>query len=114
MIWERDILTAISCLGEIVMASWFWQLRHLVVLAAFCLAVTTSWGGPVQAQRAEPTEITVFAAASLKNALDAAAADYEKATGNKVKIPMRLPRHLRNRLSWEQRQMSSFLPISIG
>ena len=43
-------------------------------------------GGQVQAQRTDTTEITVFAAASLKNALDAAAADYLKTTGNKVII----------------------------
>ena len=68
------------------MASWLRQARHLVVLAAFCLTVASLWGGQVQAQRTDTTEITVFAAASLKNALDAAAADYLKTTGNKVII----------------------------
>jgi molybdate transport system substrate-binding protein len=39
-----------------------------------------------QAQKTETTTITIFAAASLKNALDSAAAAYDKSTGNKAVI----------------------------
>jgi len=39
---------------------------------------------PAIAQKTETTTATVFAAASLKNALDAAAAAYQKNTGNKI------------------------------
>ncbi|MFT3732017.1 MAG: molybdate ABC transporter substrate-binding protein [Hyphomicrobium sp.] len=39
-----------------------------------------------QAQKTDTTTITIFAAASLKNALDSAAAAYGKSTGNKVVI----------------------------
>ncbi len=39
-----------------------------------------------QAQKTDTTTITIFAAASLKNALDSAAAAYDKSTGNKVVI----------------------------
>ncbi|MBS0239132.1 MAG: molybdate ABC transporter substrate-binding protein [Proteobacteria bacterium] len=39
-----------------------------------------------QAQKTDTTTLTIFAAASLKNALDGAAAAYEKSTGSKVVI----------------------------
>jgi len=39
-----------------------------------------------QAQKTDTTTLTIFAAASLKNALDDAAAAYEKSTGNKTVI----------------------------
>ncbi len=39
-----------------------------------------------QAQKTETSTVTIFAAASLKNALDSAAKAYEKSTGNKVVI----------------------------
>jgi molybdate transport system substrate-binding protein len=39
-----------------------------------------------QAQKTDTTTITIFAAASLKTALDGAAAAYEKSTGNKAVI----------------------------
>ncbi|MFA5956608.1 MAG: molybdate ABC transporter substrate-binding protein [Hyphomicrobium sp.] len=39
-----------------------------------------------QAQKTDTTTITIFAAASLKNALDSAAAAYDKSTGDKVVI----------------------------
>lgn len=61
--------------------------RAITAVLALALAAIASWvTGAAFAQRAEVTEITVFAAASLKNALDAAAADYQKATGAKVAI----------------------------
>jgi molybdate transport system substrate-binding protein len=56
------------------------KLRSLLVAAGLGVAALT----PVAAQRAEPT--LVFAAASLKNALDAAVADYTAETGNEVTI----------------------------
>jgi molybdate transport system substrate-binding protein len=39
-----------------------------------------------EAQKTETTTLTIFAAASLKNALDSAAKSYEASTGNKVVI----------------------------
>ena len=41
---------------------------------------------PVLAQKTETAGITIFAAASLKNALDSASAEYTKATGKKAVI----------------------------
>ena len=55
-----------------------------LALAGMMLATTLLIG--TQASKADPSTITVFAAASLKNALDDAAAAYEKSTGNKVVI----------------------------
>ncbi len=52
--------------------------RLPLLAAAFALALPT-------ASRAE--EITVFAAASLKNALDAIAADWQKTSGDRVVFP---------------------------
>ncbi|MBI1172916.1 molybdate ABC transporter substrate-binding protein [bacterium] len=51
--------------------------------ALMALAVATGLAAPVAAQAAE---ITVFAAASLKTALDAVAADWQKETGTTVTI----------------------------
>ncbi|PZR00963.1 MAG: molybdate ABC transporter substrate-binding protein [Cereibacter sphaeroides] len=51
--------------------------RRILLTAAIALSV----GGPVVAE-----EITVFAAASLKNALDAIAKDWQARTGNTVAI----------------------------
>ena len=39
-----------------------------------------------EAQKTETTTLTIFAAASLENALDDAAKSYETSTGNKVVI----------------------------
>lgn len=50
--------------------------RILPVTAVFCLLAT-----PIRSE-----EVVVFAAASLKSALDAVAADFEQATGNTVTI----------------------------
>lgn len=49
------------------------------------LLVSTLWAD-AQAQKTETATITVFAAASLKNALDDAAKAYEKSSGNKIVI----------------------------
>ncbi|MFI4973702.1 MAG: molybdate ABC transporter substrate-binding protein [Caulobacterales bacterium] len=54
--------------------------RRNLVLAA--LASLLAWAAPVLASAAEP--VTVFAAASLKNALDEAAADYTRQSGAAV------------------------------
>lgn len=53
-------------------------------LASIILAISCSV--VAQAQKAEATTLTVFAAASLKNALDSAASAYRARTGNKVVI----------------------------
>jgi molybdate transport system substrate-binding protein len=68
------------------MAFWILRARQLAAAALLVLTGAFTSVAPVWAQRAETTDITVFAAASLKNALDAVTADYLKATGNKVAI----------------------------
>ena len=56
--------------------------RLLFLLAAFLTALAAN--SPTRAETAEPT--LVFAAASLKNALDAVVEDYSKATGRTVTV----------------------------
>ncbi len=53
------------------------------MVAAWTLALALL-SAPAVAQKTETTTTTVFAAASLKTALDAASADYQKSTGNKI------------------------------
>jgi molybdate transport system substrate-binding protein len=60
------------------------RLSLRVALAG--LMLTSTFLIDAQAQKAGATTITIFAAASLKNALDAAAAAYKKSTGNKVVV----------------------------
>jgi molybdate transport system substrate-binding protein len=55
--------------------------RHLVLAFAFALLA-----GPFAWASAQAADITVFAAASLKNALDDAAKKYEAKTGDKVVV----------------------------
>ena len=52
-------------------------------LAGLMLVASLSFA---EAQKAETTTLTVFAAASLKNALDSAATAYQASTGNKTTI----------------------------
>jgi molybdate transport system substrate-binding protein len=58
-------------------------MRHLFRVASVVLCLAAAWGSPL-ARADEP--IVVFAAASLKNALDAAAADFHNGGGAEVKI----------------------------
>ncbi len=59
--------------------------RYLAMaLAGIVLAGPLSLAA--QAQKTDTTTVTIFAAASLKTALDSAAAAYEKSTGNKAVI----------------------------
>lgn len=60
------------------------RLSLKMALAGMMLVSTLLVGA--QAQKTDTTTITIFAAASLKTALDGAAAAYEKSTGNKVVI----------------------------
>lgn len=60
------------------------RLSLRIALAGMMLVSTLF--AEAQAQKADTTTITIFAAASLKNALDNAASAYEKSTGNKVVI----------------------------
>lgn len=53
----------------------------LAVLASAIFCMTSA-----QAQKTETKQITVFAAASLKNALDEASAGFTQSTGNKVTV----------------------------
>jgi molybdate transport system substrate-binding protein len=59
-----------------------WML--LLVIAASLTVLGTSMSETVGAERSEAAPVTVFAAASLKTALDGVTADYEASTGSKV------------------------------
>ncbi|HVZ04430.1 molybdate ABC transporter substrate-binding protein [Hyphomicrobium sp.] len=67
-----------------VSAPTFWRYAFKLAVA-FLLAFSTLCGS-ASAQKTNTTTTTVFAAASLKNALDAAASAYEKNTGNKIVV----------------------------
>lgn len=56
------------------------------VLSALAISIVVLAALSAQAQRLETTDITVFAAASLKTALDDVAAQYQKNTGSRVTI----------------------------
>ena len=60
--------------------------RRAFAALAIGLAAFTLHAPVAQAQKTETKTVTVFAAASLKNALDAAAAAYQTATGNSTTI----------------------------
>jgi molybdate transport system substrate-binding protein len=60
--------------------------RLFLGIALAGLMLTSTFFVEAQAQKTDTTTITIFAAASLKNALDNAAAAYEKSTGNKAVI----------------------------
>ena len=68
------------------MTEFLWRSRNVVSLLAWVVALTGSLCVPVLAQKTEATDITVYAAASLKTALDAVVTDYQKATGGKVTV----------------------------
>src|SRR5262245_47273915 len=55
-------------------------------LAALTAAVLVAWGLPQVPARAQAGDVVVFAAASLKNALDAISEQWQKETGKKVVI----------------------------
>jgi len=55
-------------------------------LRAFCIAAAMIVAMPSIAAKPEPAPITVFAAASLKESLDEAAAAYQGATGQSVRV----------------------------
>lgn len=55
-------------------------------LRALCIAAAMAVAMPGIAAKPDATPITVFAAASLKESLDEAAAAYEKATGQSVRV----------------------------
>ena len=59
-----------------------WLGRALGMGAAVLLA----WGPPQAPARAQGGDVVVFAAASLKNALDAINAQWQKETGKKASI----------------------------
>jgi len=55
-------------------------------LAALTAAVLVAWGLPQVPARAQAGDVVVFAAASLKNALDAISEQWQKETGKKAVI----------------------------
>jgi molybdate transport system substrate-binding protein len=59
-------------------------LRFHIMMVAVGALLIAAFSVAAQAQKAETTTTTVFAAASMKTALDAAAAAYQKSTGNKI------------------------------
>ena len=68
------------------MGAWFRRARSWTI-AALCICAATGFGiTGVGAQPPGTADITVFAAASLKTALDAVAADYQTAAGTKVVV----------------------------
>jgi molybdate transport system substrate-binding protein len=63
------------------------NLSHLTLKIALAgMMLVWTFLVEAQAQKTDTTTITIFAAASLKTALDGAAAAYEKSTGNKAVI----------------------------
>jgi len=60
--------------------------RRSLVVACTGLMLAGPLSLVAEAQKTETTTLTIFAAASLKNALDSAAKSYEASTGNKVVI----------------------------
>ena len=82
--------------------------RHIATLAAAAIML-------VSLPQAEAKEkITVFAAASLKTALDAVNAAWTAETGNEATISYAASSALPNRSSKARRPMSSSPPISTG
>lgn len=66
------------------MTSLHLQWRTATNTALAILASAVLLAGSAQAQKTETKQITIFAAASLKNALDEASAAFTQLTGNKV------------------------------
>jgi molybdate transport system substrate-binding protein len=60
--------------------------QYYLKLAIACMFLASALSVAVEAQKTETTTTTVFAAASMKTALDAAASAYEKSTGNKIVV----------------------------
>jgi molybdate transport system substrate-binding protein len=58
--------------------------RFSIRMVAASVLLVSALSAPAVAQKAETMTTTVFAAASLKTALDAASSAYEKSTGNKI------------------------------
>jgi molybdate transport system substrate-binding protein len=83
---ELDILTAISELAGVIMLSALKLSRRSLTVALAGLMLGSALSLVAEAQKTETTTVTVFAAASLKNALDDAKAAYEKNTGNKISV----------------------------
>ena len=55
-------------------------------MAGFAAAALLAWGPPQSAAQAQGNDLVVFAAASLKNALDAVNTEWQKETGKKATI----------------------------
>ena len=68
------------------MTAWLDRARIVAAMAVLAFAINATVVSPGRAQRTQTTEITVFAAASLKTALDQVSADYNKSFGNKVTL----------------------------
>lgn len=66
-----------------MLAAYLTSRSSIKMIASWMLALSLM-SAPAIAQKTETTTTTVFAAASLKTALDAASADYQKSTGNKI------------------------------
>lgn len=55
-------------------------------VAGLAVATVLAWGPPLEPARAQGADVVIFAAASLKNALDAINAQWQKETGKKAVI----------------------------
>jgi len=67
-----------------MLGEFFRALRTAVAPVWLVASLWVAIPHPALAQKTDATDVTVFAAASLKNALDAASAEYTKQTGKKI------------------------------
>jgi molybdate transport system substrate-binding protein len=84
--------------------------RRSLLLALLWGLLAVPFMGPV----VQAGEVTVFAAASLKNALDDATKAYETKTGDKVVMSYAASSALASRLKEAHQQIFSFQLISTG
>lgn len=68
------------------MSSFTRRARFPLEALVISLFLTVSLSIAADSAKSDPASVTVFAAASLKNALDSASASYEKSSGNKTVI----------------------------
>jgi molybdate transport system substrate-binding protein len=66
--------------------------RRILCRLAGIVAALLAWGSPQTPAQAQGGDVLIFAAASLKNALDAISAQWQKDTGKKARISYRRAR----------------------
>ena len=88
--------------------------RRILGLAGGLAAALLALGPPKAPVQAQSSDIVIFAAASLKNALDAINAQWQKETGKKATISYGASSALAKQSSKRRRRRCSFRPISTG